>query len=64
VRDLTQKRIRRGSFTSVQQLVDAVSDYIRQHNANPRSFIWKAKAEDILAKVQRARAALHNTQSE
>jgi transposase len=64
LRDLTQKRIRRGSFTSVQQLVDAILDYIRQHNANPRPFIWKAKAEDILAKVQRARAALHNAQSD
>jgi transposase len=64
LRNLTQKRIRRGSFTSVQQLVDAILDYIKHHNASPRPFIWKAKAEDILAKVQRARATLHNVQSE
>jgi transposase len=57
-RDLTDKRIRRGTFTSVPELVEAIMDYINQHNADPKGFTWTAKAEDILAKVERARAVL------
>ena len=59
-RELTEKRIRRGVFKSVLQLVQALLDYIAHHNQNPRSFVWTAKADDILAKVQRARAVLDN----
>jgi len=39
-------------------------DYIAYHNQNPKTFVWTAKAEDILEKVRRARAALNNVQSE
>ena len=38
--------------------------YIDQHNENPKSFLWTAKVEDILAKVERARAVLNNVPSE
>lgn len=57
-RDITQNRIRNGVFKSVDQLEQAISDYITHHNANPKSFIWTKKAEDILKKVKRAKAAL------
>lgn len=59
-RELTEKRVRRGVFKSVLQLVQALLDYMAHHNQNPRSFVWTAKADDILAKVQRARAVLDN----
>ena len=59
-RDLTDKRIRRGVFKSVGDLVEAIMSYINEHNINPKSFVWTAKAEDILAKVECARAVLHN----
>jgi transposase len=62
-RDLTDKQIRRGIFTSVGDLVEAIMSYINEHNTNPESFTWTAKAEDILAKVARARSALHNVAS-
>jgi transposase len=62
-RDLTDKRIRRGAFKSVPQLIQAIMDYIAKHNENPKSFVWTAKVEDILAKVRRARAVLHKTAS-
>jgi transposase len=62
-RDITDKRIRRGVFKSVPQLVDAITDYIANHNTNPKPFVWTAKAEDILEKVRRARATLDNPQS-
>jgi len=58
-RDITDKRIRRGVFTSVPDLEAAINEYIAAHNAKPKPFIWSAKATDILAKVTRARAALN-----
>jgi transposase len=59
-RELTEKRIRRGVFRSVPELVHAIMDYIEAHNENPETFQWTAKAEEILAKVARARAVLDN----
>ena len=58
-REITDKRIRRGAFHSVRQLIDAIMDYIEQHNENPKPFVWTAKPEDILAKVARAWDALN-----
>ena len=62
-RDITDKRIRRGVFTSVAELERAINDYIAVHNAKPKPFIWTAKASDILAKVTRARAVLNKSTS-
>ena len=53
-RDITDQRIRRGVFKSVAQLEPAIRKYIEHHNANPRGFVWTAKAEVILEKVRRA----------
>jgi transposase len=57
-REITNKRIRRGVFRSVKQLIDAIDAYIAKHNENPRSYHWTAKAADILEKVRRAREVL------
>ena len=62
-REITDKRIRRGVFKSVEQLTAAITDYIATHNENPRSFTWTAKVEDILEKIRRAREVLHKTAS-
>lgn len=62
-RDITDKRLRRGVFTSVPDLEAAINEYIAAHNAKPKPFIWTAKASDILAKVTRARAALNKNTS-
>ena len=58
---LTSHRLRRGVFTSVAELVDAIHAYIDQNNAHPKPFVWTATAESILDKVGRARAALVKT---
>jgi len=58
-RDLTQRELKRGVFTSLEQLQAALTDYIVRHNENPKPFIWTAKAGDILEKVKRARATLN-----
>jgi transposase len=62
-RDLTENRLRRGVFRSVEELIEAIGEYIDHHNEHPKPFIWTTKAADILEKVKRARAALHNRQS-
>jgi transposase len=62
-RDLTVKRIRRGSFTSVEDLQQAIYDYIDHHNDNPRPFLWTAEADKIIEKVGRARLALDKVRS-
>ena len=62
-RDLTEKRIRRGVFHDVEELIMAILDYIDHHNRSPKPFIWTAQASDILEKVKRARKALDNRHS-
>jgi hypothetical protein len=48
----------------VLALIEAIKDYIDHHNDTDRGFAWTAKAEDILAKVRRARAVLDKTPSD
>ncbi len=57
-RDLTGKRIRRGSFRSVRELIAAIHEYLDNHNQNPRVFLWTASVERILAKVAKCKEAL------
>ena len=56
--EITQKRIRRGIFTSVAELEEAIRDYLDRHNADPKPFVWTKSAEVILDKERRALDAL------
>lgn len=49
--DLTQKRIRRGVFHSVLELIDAIDEYLEYHNENPEPFTWTKTAEMIMEKL-------------
>ena len=60
-RDLTTQRLRRGVFTSVEQLISAIESYITRTNESPKPFVWTAKASDILEKVKIAREQLHKS---
>jgi len=51
--EITTKRIRRGTFRSVKQLIQSIEDYLAEHNANPKPFRWTATADEILTKVAR-----------
>jgi transposase len=62
-REITDKRLRRGTFQSVKQLIAAIEEFIEQHNTSAEPFVWTAKADEILAKVARARAVLNKTPS-
>jgi transposase len=57
-REITDKRIRRGSFASVPDLIAAIDAYLAGHNQNPRIFTWTATAERILAKVAKSKEVL------
>ncbi len=60
-KELTDKRLRRDSFTSVQQLIDSIETWTEHWNSDPKPFIWHKTAQEIIAKVQRGRAALNRT---
>src|SRR5437867_2028686 len=55
-REITTKRIRRGVFHSVEDLVAAIDTYLRETNKNPKPFVWTASVETILAKIARCKA--------
>ena len=59
-RDLDEKRVHRGVFQSVPQLIGAVMGYIDQHHSAPKPFVWRKTAEEIIEKVGRAQLALNN----
>jgi len=62
-RELTDKRLRRGAFKSVKELVSAIMEFIAAHNREPETFTWTAKAEDLIAKYRRARAVLDKSRT-
>ena len=62
-RDISEKRLRRGVFTSVQELVTAIDEYVAHHNTSPKPFIWTKSARDILQKVIRANNHLSSKQN-
>jgi len=57
-REITDKRIRRGTFKSVPDLIAAIKNYMENHNQNPQVFVWSASAEQILSKIAKCKEAL------
>ena len=57
-REITNKRIRRGVFRRVPELIAAIEDYRHNHNQNPRVFVWTASVEGSMAKIAKCKEAL------
>ncbi len=57
-RELTDKRLRRGSFHNVPILVKTIYDYISNCNQNPKLFVWTAPIQRIMAKIAKSKEAL------
>ena len=57
-RELTQKAIRRGVFTSVPDLIDAIQGYLDAYNEDPKPFVWSATVDSIIERVNRCKAIL------
>jgi transposase len=60
--ELTGKAVRRGSFASVPDLIEAICQFIEHWNKDGRPFIWTAKAETILEKLERCKRRLETIQ--
>jgi transposase len=56
--ELTEKAVRRGTFVSIGELVEAIANYLQSWNEAPRPFVWSATVESIMEKIDRARATL------
>ncbi len=63
-KELTDRRLRRGVFTSVADLSAAITTWTEHWNTDPKPFIWKATAEDIITKVQRGRDTLRQIKTQ
>ena len=50
---ITQQAIRRGTFSSVKELVSKIQLFVDSYNRHPKPFQWTATADSILAKIQR-----------
>jgi transposase len=59
--ELTQRCVRRGSYTAVRSLEKTMLDYLDQRNKNPKPFVWTASAEMILGKIQRLAKRISNS---
>ena len=60
--ELTGKRIRRGAFVSVDDLVSAIEEYMAVWNTNPKPFVWTATIQSIVEKLSRCRQTLEKIQ--
>ena len=49
-------------FVSVPDLVQAIDACLAAWNEDPQPFVWTAKLEEILKKIERARAKLESIQ--
>jgi len=56
--ELTSKRIRRGSFKNVKELIMAIKQYIESHNQNPKVFVWTASVDSIMTKISKCKDPL------
>jgi len=56
--EITEKRIRRGSFKNVKELIAAIKQYIDSHNQNPKAFVWTASVENIMRKISKCKDLL------
>lgn len=59
--ELTQKQIRRGIHRSVQELEQAIQQFIDATNAQPKPYVWTKTSDEILASI--ARFARRTTQA-
>ena len=56
--ELTGKRVRRGVFVSVENLIAAIDEYVAAWNQDPKPFVWTATVESIVEKLKRCRQTL------
>jgi hypothetical protein len=58
---ITQRAIRRGSFSSVKDLIEKIDSFVRHYNRSHRPFVWTATADSILQKIRRLCSVISGT---
>jgi transposase len=53
--ELTTKRVRRGSFYSVEDLENTITEFLAVWNEHPQPFVWTATVASIKGKLSRGR---------
>jgi hypothetical protein len=56
--ELTQKRVRRGAFANVPDLIAAIDEFLAAWNQDPKPFVWTATVESIVEKLKKCRQNL------
>ncbi len=54
--EITDRRIRRGTFPSVAALKRAITAYVREHNKTAQPFVWTKSARTIMRKINKCHA--------
>lgn len=62
-KELTDKRIRRGTFPSVKMLISAIKLFIKENNKNPKAFVWTASVDKIMAKINKINNCIINCET-
>jgi len=60
--ELTGKRVRRGSFANVDELQQAITEFLAAWNEHPKPFVWTATVQKIQEKLARCRQTLEQIQ--
>jgi putative transposase len=58
---ITQRAIRRGSFRSVEELVEKIDSFLQYYNRSRRPFVWNATVDSILGKIARLCSRISGT---
>ena len=59
---ITQRAIRRGTFSSVKELINRIDQFVQHYNTTAQPFVWTATAESILAKIERLCSRISGTE--
>ena len=57
---LTRRRLKHGVCHSIVDLQAAINRFIKEHNQEPRPFVWKADPQTIIAAVRRGHQVLES----
>lgn len=58
---ITQKAIRRGTFSSVKTLIGKIMRFVQTYNKHSHPFIWTATGDSIFAKLERLCRGISDT---
>ena len=57
---ISERWIKRGSHRSTRELEDSIHEYLETYNDEPRPFIWRKTADQIIASIARVSDRLNN----